>query len=385
MLKINLSDAWKKPDDSPASRPGSAPVPEDIPAVPEEKELRDIPEDAGPSETGPAMIFEESPPPEEEPAAAARRAPAPVEKIPLSSRPDIPPVSAETEPVTGNGVPADADTGGVKKGSARVRIAMLAVILIAAAAVGVFTQKDRISGLFARKPAPVQHPAQKQPAPPAPAPEPAAPSDSTARSASVPAPSSREVPQKAAAADPALASLGRINGGAPARVWLTSVTVSSDGSYELQGMSFSHDAMKSFAANLKALGTVTSEAIPAVAAVPDTAYTFGVAGKLSGIKALGILEAIPPAQLAALGDSLKTTGKPAGVAFVRLPGANAAYGDADLPFEAEGAYGLIETMLGELTGKGRLAVHCIRVSPAASGRQLNRVRAEFSLRAVSSL
>ena len=46
---------------------------------------------------------------------------------------------------------------------------------------------------------------------------------------------------------------------------------------------------------------------------------------------------------------------------------------------------MIETMLGELTGKGRLAVHCIRVSPAASGRQLNRVRAEFSLRAVSPL
>lgn len=392
MLKINLSEERGEPEDSSVLSRESGPVPEGLLFVPEGKEPPAPPE--GPA---PPVIPEETALPAEEseafpdegisalegePFVTARREtlPAP-EKVPLSSResfprPDIPPVPD----MTGGAEPPEPETPH-KKGIARIRMAALVVILIALAGFGVYTQKSRIAGVFARKHAPVQA-AGKRPAQPAPAPKPAARADSTAQSPG-PRPQAAALPPEIS--DPALAALGKISGGTPAHVWLTSATVSSDGGYELSGMSFSHGAMKSYAASLKTLGTVTTETIPAETAAPDTVYTFRIAGKLSGIKPQEILDVIPPAQLAALGDTLKTTGKLAGITFTRFPRANVSYGDSDLPFEAEGTYEGIKVMLGDLAAKSALSVFRISVRPAASGQPYNRVRAAFSLRAVSKI
>jgi hypothetical protein len=392
MLKINLSEERKEPEASEALRPEIEPVPEGIPGAPEGKEPQAPSEEpippAPPEETAPPGGEGETPPdegapaPEEELYTTARRKTPLPEKIPLSSRDrdvgqDISP--APEEPV---GAASPEPATSPRKGNARVRAAALAVFLVALAAYGVYTQRGRIAGLMVRKTAPV-HTARTRTAQPAPAMKPEARADSTAP----PAPESRPqpAPQPVHVSDPTISALGRIIGGTPARVWLTSVTVSMDGAYELRGMSFSHSAMKSFAAALKTLGTVTAETIPVETAAPDTAYTFGIAGKLSGVKSPEILDVIPPAQLAALGDTLKTEGKRTGIIFTRLPRANASYGDSDLPFEAEGLYGGIEAMLGELSGKGTCTVYRIMVRPAASGHPYNRVRASFSLRAISSI
>jgi hypothetical protein len=168
-------------------------------------------------------------------------------------------------------------------------------------------------------------------------------------------------------------------------VWLTAITVTSEGAYNLKGMSFSHGAMTSFASALSSAGTVASSNLPARVASPEYIYSFAVAGKLSGIASPGVLDVIPPDSLAGIGVALKEKSQSLGVTFVRLPRANAKYGETDLPFEAAGTYEAVISLISGLTASGKIAANRISVNPAVSGGSFNRIRAGFSLRSVSAL
>jgi hypothetical protein len=386
MLKINLAD-WREAPSEPEQSPPPIEPPreesfedffaEEPPVKMEEIVFTDLPVgEAAAKEEQPAL--EEAPPkeaetpPEEDYFSDERREQPKSEKVTISTReqsvgpelPAIPPPPLEDEP-SEPAAPAE-------KKPSRVLTAVLVVILLAAAGYGAYTQKNRILGLFAGKPKPVPA-APAKPSAPAPAAPQAARPDSTPSSA-----------KAATVPDPTLAALEKIIAGAPDRVLLNYLTVSPDGAYEVSGISFSYEAMKAFSDTLGTMGTVTKASLPSRRAAPDSAYTFQIAGKIAGIGASGKLDAIPADHLAALADSLKSVGKKNGIA-IRLPRGKGNTRDSDPSFEAEGGYGEIRAILGELTLGGTLAVYRITIRPASSGPPLDRVRANFSLRAASPI
>ncbi len=442
MMKIDLA-GYRKADRPPVEEPAIVDVPafEDMPPEPEPPDEPDAglsftdeaPPDVEELSSEKTEIFStfepvdereesESEPPQED-FSLLRSAPTAAETIALSLRDmDLEPpaaapaaeMPAPAEPEEPLSKPAEETVPeeSAQSGASKVRIAVFAVLLVAAAGFLVWSQWGFVSGLVGLKPKPaaVSRPVVTPPSSQK-APAPAAKHDSlasivktdsttsvaVAKSASAPAatpaaarpsvPAGKNVPAQASAgtSDAALSALGALNRATPPRVWLTSVTVTSEGAYELKGMSFSHEAMASFAQALSSAGTVALSNLPARVASPEHVYSFSVTGKLGGMASPGVLDTIPPDRLAALGDSLKTQSRTLGVAFVRLPRANAKYEESDLPFEASGTYEAVISMIRGLTASGKIAVHRISVNPAVTGGSFDRIRAGFSLRSVSAL
>ncbi len=440
MMKIDLA-GYRKADQLPVEEPISAEIGpfEDVPPEPEppeepeadlsftDEEVPDVEELS--SDDTVAFSTLETAEDQEEPApepgqddfSLLRSAPAAAETIALSLRdmdlePPVVPLSAEpsapAEPEEPLPEPVDDTVKDERapSGASKVRIAVFAALLLAAAGFLIWSQRDFVSGLVGLKPKPasVSRPAVA-PAPSQKTPAPAAKDDSSAAAVktdsttaaavantpSAPAPSAAQpsaptgktahTPTSAGASNAALSALDALNRAAPPRVWLTSVTVTSEGAYELKGMSFSHEAMSSFAQALSSAGTIASRGFPARVASPEHVYSFSVAGKLGGIAPPGALDVIPPDGLAGIGASLKAKSQSLGVTFVRLPRTGAKYGETDLPFEAVGTYEAVMSMLNGLAVSGKMAVNRISVNPAARGGAFDRIRAGFSLRSVSPL
>jgi hypothetical protein len=354
MLKINLSE---QADESKNPAESGAPV-EAQTSGSEHTAPRDMPESPAIEERAPV-----SPALGEESSASKRKETTPTAKVPLSEHagaafPDIPPAPP---------VPEAPDPEPQRSGAgSRVRTAVLSVLLVAVAGYGVYSQKDRITGLMHRKPAPARTTEIQTAKPGAPAEQPPAAQEKTAPT-------------------PAISAMDYINGSAPALVWMTSMTVSAEGEYELSGLSFSQAAIQTFSSALKTLGTVTRETIPSGTSAPGATYTFGIAGKLAVIKPSEIPDTLSSEQLVALGRTLAETGKGAGITFTRTPGAHAVYEDADLPFEATGSLEKIQTLLSDVSTAGKLTVYRMTVRSASYGPPYDNVRVSFSLRAVSAI
>jgi hypothetical protein len=209
------------------------------------------------------------------------------------------------------------------------------------------------------------------------------PSPSTPRSAA-PAPSRQSTQARAVIVhDPVLILLDRINKATPARVWITGERVESGGTYEIQGMAFTHDALQAFVAALEKAGTITGKNIPSAATSPDTIYRFSIAGKYGGIDAPGVLGAVSSEQLSVLAKTLRSLRGSSGISIIREPRPGIIYGDDELPFEVEGTYSGIVSSLGKMISKGKYVISHISIQPSASGRPFNRVRVSFSVRTPS--
>ena len=340
-----------------------------------------------------------------------RREPNLQEKVPLSDRamevPDE--IRAAMQAAKPPDEPPEESPSG--KGG-RIPLMALAAVLVLAVGFLAWSQRDFITGLIPAKStaktvkATVPEKPKQVPAPPStPALETqAASTPSTGASApvatvrTVPAatPARTATPARAATTapsvpepivltDPVLSALAGISKVTPPRVWLTSESASSDGVYELKGMSFSHEALQSFASILERKGTITRRDIPAAAKNPEAVYTFHISGKLNDIKTTEILDALPANRLCALGDSLRLMRMEADIQIVRLPKVGKAYAESELPFELEGSYPGLQRTLENFLSKRGIVIDRIFVHPAASGKQFNRVRVSFSLRTISSI
>lgn len=306
----------------------------------------------------------------------------------------------------------------------KARTAILAALLLLVAGTAVYLQRDFLLGLIPSKQAPeIAAVTPARPAAPAPRPEPAAvpvadstlsPADSSvvapAPKEDRPAPAAADAPPAppaetpksvivappppatAAAAtptkpartnsDPVLAALGRIGRATPPRVWLTAADIRADGSYELEGMAFLHEAMGAFVATLERNGSVSGREIPVKMTAPDAVYRFTVSGRLTGSS--GVTGSIPPERLATLGKTFRGLRRAAGMTVVQAPGPGRAFGEQDLPFVVEGTYSGIDDLLGRFLSGQRCVIHRMAIEPAAPGRPFNRVRASFSLRTAAA-
>ncbi len=330
----------------------------------------------------PDDIGETAPEPSPEDFAPLRNKSAAAETIALSLREPLPepvvppppavdpapapPVASPVPPPEPEDRPAREEQAA--SGVSKIHMAIFAALFLIVVGLAVWSQWGFVSGLIGlkpskHKPAAVVRPAQTLPAAPVPV----------------------AIKTDSSVSDPTISALAALKRAVPRSVWLTAVTLTSECAYSLKGMSFSHDAMTSFASSLSSAGSVASSDLPARVASPEHVYPFAVAGKLNGISPMGVLDVIPPDRMVALGDSLRAKSKSLGVTFVRLPRANAKYGENDLPFEAAGTYDAVMSMIDGLAASGRIAVNRISVIPAVSGGSFNRIRAGFSLRSVSAL
>ncbi len=243
-----------------------------------------------------------------------------------------------------------------------IMMVVLGIIVIAVAAV-IFTQKNRLISLFAKK----TEVSSPLPLPPPPAPEP------------VPEPVRTEL-------DPTFVALSRISEIIPPRVWLSSATISSDGTYEIRGMSFSHDALGVFTSSLGSIGQVTDQDIPAKRTSSETVYYFSIAGGLTNITPPEILDIIPSDDLVATAEPVIKMSDDFGVVFKSVPVAGKTYTEQDLPFMLEGSFEGLKQVIGELCPQdGQIRVHRLVIKPASGSRMFDRVQASFSLRTTSSI
>ncbi|MHB9031344.1 MAG: PilN domain-containing protein [Candidatus Latescibacterota bacterium] len=332
------------------------------------------------------------------------------EKVPLSdSEPDalrriraVPP-SPEIKPSEPE--PPKRRSGGISflvAGLAAVVVIALGAILFlefrGAVSQKLFGSRDETASILPRPSAPVEEPSPAPADSVIPAPAPSGPESTVVAASPAPEPTpSVPAPQPVAPApprpvirarpvlprDPVLAVLDRISKMTPARVWLTAETVEADGTYELAGMAFSHDALLAFVSAMEKSGTVTAKNIPPEAASPDAVYRFTTAGKFSGVDAPGVLSAVSPEQLSALANTLRALRKFSGMTIIREPRPETLYGDDELPYEVEGSYSGVAAFLGKLVSKGKYVIYRISIQPAVSGRPFNRVRVSFSIRTSS--
>ena len=172
----------------------------------------------------------------------------------------------------------------------------------------------------------------------------------------------------------------------PSKVWYTRLAISCDGSYDIQGIAFSRDAIVAFSDSLKKTGTVDTMFIPELANNPATIYKFAFKGKFAGIKAPDILDPFPPEKLTAITDSLKIAGSSLGVAFLKSPTQGLVIKDTDNPFEVSGSYDAVENLISTMnvSGTGTVISRLI-IEPATKGKPSDKVKAMFAVRMVSSL
>jgi hypothetical protein len=390
------------------SESAELPSPEEILAS--NSEEAPLPGEAMPGESDEAPLSGETPVIEEDDFRKYRRPSSEGEKVPLSDfEPNaVNPLRAGT-PFPEESISSPEPPNRRPRGMFALLAGLLALMIMLAGGILYLKYGDAISRMLfgsrnetasvSPEPSgPVEEPAPAPADSTLPAPAPSAP-ESTAVAAKpepVPAPSvsaprpavsppARSVarPRPVAPPDPAVAVLDRISKVTPARVWLTAETAGADGTYEIEGMAFTHDALLRFVSALEKSGTVTAKNIPPEATSPDTVYRFTAAGKFSGINAPGVLGPVSPEQLSALAGTLRALLKSSGMTIIREPRPGTVYGDDELPFEVEGSYSGVAAFLGKLVSKGKFVVYQVSIQPAVSGRPFNRVRVSFSVRTPS--
>lgn len=186
--------------------------------------------------------------------------------------------------------------------------------------------------------------------------------------------------------DPTFVAMNSISEVLPEGMWLSSVIINYDGSYNIRGIAFSHPAMGSLLTRLGTVGTVSERVIPAKSGSSETVYNFSVGGSLNVLKVPDILDNIPTDGLIALVDPVMKRSKELGVKFSRTPKPGQAYGDKDLPFSLEGTFESLKNVISEICPvDGNIRIYQIEILPATAGKPYNKIKASFSLRTISSI
>ena len=80
--------------------------------------------------------------------------------------------------------------------------------------------------------------------------------------------------------DPVFDSLSKINEAMPAKIWLSSLEISYDGSFSLNAVSFDYKTIANFIKSLGDLAEITSQKIPSASKSAEAVYNFTVNGKI---------------------------------------------------------------------------------------------------------
>lgn len=253
-----------------------------------------------------------------------------------------------------------------RKKTSPALVAVLILVLIGAA---VYVNRGFIMSLFPAKPAPVQETQKPAPAP--------------ADTVSAPV---EQAPAPSVEPDPTFAVLNIISGVLPPRVWLSAVVLRYDGSYELQGMSFSHGAIGMLDSTLAGIGSITARDYPKKSASAETVYRFTVSGTTAGFDSTLMLDLIPTGDLIAFAAPVIEQCAGMGVKFTQTPQAGKTYGEKDLPFVLNGSFAGLKQVIGALCGKDpSVRIHQLVIVPDAVGLPFDKVKASFSLRKKSAL
>ena len=237
---------------------------------------------------------------------------------------------------------------------------LIVILLIVAVALAAYYKKDLILSLFHKEPEIVE---SVQPPPPPP-----------------------PMPEVTVEPDPIFVTLYRVSDVMPQKLWLTSVVIKSDGTYDIKGISFTHASMNDLLGGLGTIGNVADKNIPKISKSSEAVYNFRVSGALSDVSVSEILDVIPTDGLVTLAETIVNRSKEFGVKFNSIPRAGKTYNDKDLPFVLEGSYEGLKKVIAELCPEdGEIRVYQMVIVPASTGRPFDRVKASFSLRTISTI
>ena len=236
---------------------------------------------------------------------------------------------------------------------------VMLTLLIVVIAIGGYLQRDLILSPFQKEPEVVQPP------PPLPPPEP------------------EVVPEEP---DPTFVMLDKISEAVPPKVWLTKFVINFNGSFDIQGMSFTYTGMEAIVGSLGSIGTLSPAALPKSTGSAEAVYQFTLSGMLGDVTQPEILDVIPGDEMARLAEPVASRSEQLGVKFSRLPKADTIYSDQDLPFVLTGSFDGLKNVIADLCPRdGDIRVFQIVIVPASVGRPYDRVKASFSLRTKSSI
>ncbi len=256
------------------------------------------------------------------------------------------------------------ETAETSKPKRKIKPRELVLIALLCVAAVVYYQKDMILGLFSGMGEKPVETVEAPPPAPEPAPEPVAPPEP----------------------DPTLIALEGLRSSVPQRAWLTAATILYDGTYEIKGMAFTHDAALQFVGLLGKIGSVAAHDIPKKRRSSESMYPFVISGKMANADAPEILDTIPPERLSPMAETLAAHQKDLGIAFLRLPEQGKTYADNDLPFALEGTFENLEQVIRMICpDDGDTRVYRLSIMPAKPGKGYNRIRASFSLKTLSSI
>jgi len=201
-----------------------------------------------------------------------------------------------------------------------------------------------------------------------------------------PAPQPVETEAAPAEPDPTFVALNSISKAVVPKVWLSSVVVKYDGSYEIRGVSFSHEAIKTMMTSLQGIGDVKSFNIPKKSKSANTVYQFALSGVLNDIKVPEILDTIPTDNLVSLSDIMKQHVKEYGIKILHSPKSGQTYSDKVLPFVLEGSFDGLKKVIGDICPEGGDSrIFRLVITPSSPGKSFDKIRASFHLKTVSSI
>ena len=186
--------------------------------------------------------------------------------------------------------------------------------------------------------------------------------------------------------DPTFVLLNTISDVVPPRVWLTEVVLRYDGTYDIKGMSFTHEAMSVLNGGLAAIGTVTDSYFPRKTDSAETIYRFSVSGKVADFVAPDILDIIPGNILAPFSAPVIEKSGGMGITFTGAPESGKTYGEADMPFALQGSFAGLKQVIGAFCDSDPdVRVYQLVIVPDGVGLPFDKVDATFSLRIRSSI
>lgn len=258
---------------------------------------------------------------------------------------------------------SDKKTKNQKTKSSGSQTRSLVLLVILAIVALVYFKKDMILSLFSGKPQVVE-PVMAPPPPP-------------------PQPESEPVPKEP---DPTFVVLNGIGEAVPQKVWLSSLVVMYDGTYEIKGIAFSHESINTLIASLGTLGKITSQSVPKETKLSETVYNFSVNGVFSNINVPEILDMIPTDNLISMAGGVTGKSSEIGVSFTGIPKSGQTYTEKDLPFAVEGSFEGLKKVVAELCPEGGdVKIYRLVIIPASPGRAFDKIKASFSLRTKSSV
>jgi hypothetical protein len=243
---------------------------------------------------------------------------------------------------------------------------ILVLLLILAIVAVIYFQRGMIQGLFKGKSKPAEVvPAQKI----------------------QPKPRIKLQPEPTAPLDPVFSTLSEITQIIPPKVWITSLTINHDWSFEVQGISFSYPAIDSLISSLSKSGKKTVvKHLPKRAKSAETVYRFSLSVKNDSLSVPDVWDIIPQDKLIAIADTMKNRSREFGVKFIRYPVKEKIYKENDLPFEIEGTYeGLMKIIPLICFEDKNVRIYRMVIKPSSHDKGFNRIRASFAVRMISLL